>query len=107
MQAVVLASRNAGKAREFGELFRGAFSVLPLPATMDMPAETGASFAENARMKAEHAFCALGGGAAVLADDSGLWVAALGGRPACARPATPAPAAAGSGRTSPGRTPPG
>lgn len=52
-----------------------------LPPGIDMPEETGATFAENARLKAKAIFAALGGTKAVLADDSGLEVAALGGEP--------------------------
>ncbi len=44
------------------------------------PAETGATFAENATLKARHA-AAAAAGAAVIADDSGLEVDALGGAP--------------------------
>jgi XTP/dITP diphosphohydrolase len=78
---IVLATRNAGKAREFGRLLGAAFSVEPLPAEVEMPEETGATFEENARLKAESIFEALGGAFAVLADDSGLEVKALGGKP--------------------------
>ena len=73
--AVVLATRNPGKARELGRLLGGSFNIDVLPA------EAGATFAENARQKAEAVFDSLGGGFAVLADDSGLEVQALGGAP--------------------------
>jgi XTP/dITP diphosphohydrolase len=79
--AVVLATRNAGKIREFDRLFAGAFAVLPLPQGVELPPETGETFTANARLKAEAVFDALGGTCAVLADDSGLEVNALGGRP--------------------------
>jgi XTP/dITP diphosphohydrolase len=78
---IVLATRNAGKAREFGRLLGDAFSVGPLSAEVEMPEETGATFEENARLKAEAIFEALGGTFAVLSDDSGLEVTALGGKP--------------------------
>ena len=78
---VVLATRNVGKAREFERLLEGALQVEPLAAEIEMPEETGTTFAENARLKAEAVFTALGGERAVLADDSGLDVRALGGRP--------------------------
>jgi XTP/dITP diphosphohydrolase len=78
---VVLATGNAGKVREFNRLFAGAFEAEPLPSGIELPDETGETFAANARMKAESVFHALGGAHAVLADDSGLEVTALGGRP--------------------------
>jgi XTP/dITP diphosphohydrolase len=46
-----------------------------------MPAETGQTFAANARLKADAVAEALGETVTVLADDSGLEVAKLGGRP--------------------------
>jgi XTP/dITP diphosphohydrolase len=78
---LTLASGNAGKAREFGRLLADVFVVQALPPGVALPAETAATFAGNARIKAEAVFLALGGRTAVLADDSGLEVAALGGRP--------------------------
>jgi XTP/dITP diphosphohydrolase len=48
---------------------------------VDMPEETGTTFAANARLKAEGIFDALGRRYAVLADDSGLAVDALDGAP--------------------------
>jgi XTP/dITP diphosphohydrolase len=78
---LVLASGNAGKAREFARLLGELFTVRPLPSGVPLPQETGCTFAENARLKAEAVFRALGGRYAVLADDSGLEVSALGGRP--------------------------
>ena len=78
---LILASRNAGKAREFEHLLEGYFSVQPLDAEIELPAETGVTFAENARLKAEAVFMALGENRAVLADDSGLEVTALEGAP--------------------------
>lgn len=78
---VVLATRNPGKAGEFGRLLGAGFRVEPLPDHVEMPEETGATFAENARLKAVGAYRALEGGTAVLADDSGIEVPALGGEP--------------------------
>ena len=78
---VVLATRNAGKVREFDRLLAGTFVVRALPSGLKLPPETGDTFAANARLKAEAVFAELGGVCAVLADDSGLEVAALGGRP--------------------------
>jgi XTP/dITP diphosphohydrolase len=78
---LVLATGNAGKVREFNRLLHGALEAVPLPQGATLPEETGQTFAANARLKAEAVFEALGGTAAVLADDSGLQVAALGGQP--------------------------
>jgi XTP/dITP diphosphohydrolase len=79
--AVVVATGNPGKAKEFERLLAPAFTVRAMPEWVTLPEETGTTFAQNARLKAEAVFAALGGEAAVLADDSGLEVAALGGRP--------------------------
>jgi XTP/dITP diphosphohydrolase len=83
MRTIVLATTNAGKVREFGQLL--AASGLPLnviglrEAGLDAPPETGATFAENALLKARHA--ATASGYLALADDSGLEVDGLGGAP--------------------------
>src|SRR5665648_30273 len=76
-----LATRNAGKVREFGRLLSAWFAVETLPPHVTLPAETGSTFAENALLKAGAVFTAVGGQAAVLADDSGLEVDALRGEP--------------------------
>jgi len=78
---VVLATCNAGKVREFNRLLAGVLDVLPLPSGVALPAETELTFAANARLKAQSAFESLGCMQAVLADDSGLEVSAMGGRP--------------------------
>ena len=80
---IVLATRNAGKIREFGTLI-GLIpnaEVVGLNSFPDVPEleETGATFAENARLKAT-TYSRLFGVHAI-ADDSGLEVAALDGRP--------------------------
>jgi XTP/dITP diphosphohydrolase len=75
--AAVLASRNAHKARELEALLPG-WTIEPLDRD-DYPPEAGATYYENAALKAhfghEHA------DGWVLAEDSGLEVEALGGRP--------------------------
>jgi XTP/dITP diphosphohydrolase len=78
---VVVATKNRGKATEFSRLLRGRFRVEPLPETLQLPEETGQTFAANAELKARAVYAELGGEIAVLADDSGLEVAALGGAP--------------------------
>jgi XTP/dITP diphosphohydrolase len=78
---LVIASHNPGKVREIAELVApyGVTVVSAGELGLPEPAETGATFAENARIKARAA--AQGAGLPALADDSGLVVAALDGRP--------------------------
>jgi len=78
---LVIASHNAGKVREIGELLEPfAISVTSASALgLPEPEETGSTFAENAALKA-HASVA-GSGLPALADDSGFSVAALNGAP--------------------------
>jgi XTP/dITP diphosphohydrolase len=75
---IVLASANPHKAAEFARLLPG-YDVAPHAG--ELPAETGTTFLENARLKAVHVHRATGGAAWVLADDSGIEAAALGGAP--------------------------
>src|SRR6188508_1969339 len=79
---LLLASQNPGKLTEMKELVAGLpFRVLS-PADLGMrtsPEETGATFIENAVLKARH-YARLSGRLTV-ADDSGLSVDALGGGP--------------------------
>ena len=76
---LVIASGNAGKAREFGHLLADLhLQIQPQPEGLEVE-ETGDSFAANARLKAETVARATGCWA--LADDSGLSVSALGGAP--------------------------
>lgn len=75
---ITLASRNTHK---ISELARMAPEVewVALPPELGDPPETGAHFLDNAREKAHYAQAHVGGWC--LADDSGLEVDALGGRP--------------------------
>jgi len=73
----VLCSRNAHKARELEALLPG-WTLEPLDRD-DYPEETGATYYDNARIKAEFGRAHSAGW--VLAEDSGIEVAALGGRP--------------------------
>jgi XTP/dITP diphosphohydrolase len=82
---ILLASRNAGKRREFQELLAGA-ELLAWPAEAPEIPEDGAFFQDNALQKV--LFARQGGAAhgtgpvdGVLADDSGLCVDALWGGP--------------------------
>jgi XTP/dITP diphosphohydrolase len=77
---IVLASRNAGKARELGEMLGDQVTVKTVPAGFVVD-ETGDTFFQNALLKARAARAIAPGGVLVLADDSGLAVNALGGRP--------------------------
>lgn len=81
MKKIVLASGNQGKLREFQDLLSGCgFAVLPQADFFSENAEeTGLTFVENAIIKARYA-CAKTGLPA-LADDSGIEVDALNGRP--------------------------
>jgi XTP/dITP diphosphohydrolase len=88
---LIVATGNPGKLREF----RALLSDLPFElhglGELDIapPEETGASFLENALLKARHAAAAAAAalhgspaaGVAAIADDSGLEVDALGGAP--------------------------
>lgn len=75
---LVLATRNAHKAREFATLL-APHEIVALPDEVELPPETGETFAENALGKARAAARATGMDA--IADDSGICAAALGGRP--------------------------
>jgi XTP/dITP diphosphohydrolase len=76
--ALILATRNDHKLREFGRLMPGT-PLEPLPADVTTPPEDGVTYADNALIKARAAVAATG--RAAIADDSGVEAAALGGRP--------------------------
>jgi XTP/dITP diphosphohydrolase len=78
---VVIATHNPGKLREMRELLApyGIAAASAGELGLPEPEETGASFAENARIKASAA--AKAAQLPALADDSGLAVDALGGEP--------------------------
>jgi XTP/dITP diphosphohydrolase len=78
---LVLATANVGKQREFAALLSplGVQLLLSSALGIDSVAETGATFEANALLKARHAAGA--SGLPALADDSGLEVDALDGRP--------------------------
>jgi len=87
MQRLMLATTNPGKVREFRTLlgqYEGLAHLMLLtpsdwPEPLPEVEETGATFAENARLKA--VALAQATGMTALADDSGLCVDALGGEP--------------------------
>lgn len=79
---ILIATRNEGKTKEFRKMFAAlGIKVENLNDYPDLPevAETGVTFEENARLKAETISELTG--KMVLSDDSGLKVDALGGLP--------------------------
>lgn len=78
---IVLASGNAGKAREIKRLFADSGIDIVMQSDFDVPdvEETGTTFVENAIIKARHA--AQHTGLPAIADDSGIEVDALDARP--------------------------
>jgi XTP/dITP diphosphohydrolase len=82
MRTLVVATTNRGKLREIAMLLDGApvaFKTLADFPDVTPPEETGATFAENARLKA--LFYATHTGELTVAEDSGLEIDALGGAP--------------------------
>ena len=80
-EKIVIASHNPGKVGEIATLLApfGTDVVAAADLALGEPIETGATFVANAELKARAA--AEASGLAALADDSGLQVAALNGRP--------------------------
>jgi XTP/dITP diphosphohydrolase len=82
MQTIVIATHNAHKAAEIAAILSvPGVEFLPLSAFGETaePVEDGTTFAQNAEIKAKAAYAATG--LPALADDSGICVDALGGRP--------------------------
>nr|WP_137678435.1 RdgB/HAM1 family non-canonical purine NTP pyrophosphatase [Parerythrobacter lutipelagi] len=79
--SLVIATHNSGKLKEIGALLDpyGLKCISAGSLGLPEPAETGKTFVENALIKARAA--AEASGIVALADDSGLSVDALGGRP--------------------------
>lgn len=75
---MILATCNRHKLAEMAELLP-AVELQPLPPGLEMPPEDGDSFEANALIKARAAHAATG--AVVIADDSGIEAADLGGEP--------------------------
>jgi len=78
---LVIATHNAGKLAEMRELLApyGIDAISAGELQLKEPDETGMTFGDNARIKAQAAAAATG--LAAFADDSGLAVDALGGEP--------------------------
>ena len=74
----MLATRNDHKLRELSELMR-PYELDPLPEGVELPPETGTTFADNALSKARAAVVATARPA--VADDSGIEASALSGAP--------------------------
>src|SRR5471030_3276586 len=98
MPSLLLATRNAHKTTEIRAILGAEWLVTDLSAHPDWPdvEETGATFAENAALKAL-ATSARARGAWVAADDSGLEVDALGGAPGVQSARYSGPAATDAG----------
>ncbi len=81
MEKLIVASNNKAKIAEIKAILSDLYDVRSLKdeGVVSDPEETGATFAENALIKAKAAHDLTG--AATLADDSGLVVDALGGAP--------------------------
>ncbi len=76
---VVAATANPDKLRDMQQILEGAFTLLPRPAEIPEVIEDADSLAGNARLKA--AAIVAHTGQAAIADDTGLFVDALGGAP--------------------------
>jgi XTP/dITP diphosphohydrolase len=75
---LMLATGNVHKLEEFGRILH-PHTVVGLPDGVELPPETGLSFADNALIKARAA--ALATGRPAFADDSGIVASVLGGAP--------------------------
>jgi XTP/dITP diphosphohydrolase len=79
---ILIATTNPGKLREIRQVLQGLrieFRSLADIAPLTEPVETGQTFAENAVLKARYYSAA--SGLSTVAEDSGLVIDALGGRP--------------------------
>jgi len=82
MSNLLIGTNNPGKVREFSALLSGLELTLHTPASLGIHLEieeTGTTYQENAQIKAMAFYRE--SGLPVLADDTGLEVAALGGEP--------------------------
>jgi XTP/dITP diphosphohydrolase len=82
MRQLLVATTNKGKLREIRTLMAGVpVTLVSLAeiAAIEEPEETGATFAENARLKAR--YYAEHSGLPTVAEDSGLVIDAMGGEP--------------------------
>mgnify|MGYP000011024859 FL=1 len=80
MKKIILATSNLGKVRELNSMLKGHYNVVSqIDMKVEEVPETGASFIENALIKARNASSQ--SQLPALADDSGLVVDALNGKP--------------------------
>lgn len=83
IETLLVATTNPGKIREILPILAGTslrvVTLKDLARAIAEPEETGRTFGENARLKAAH--YALASGLPTVAEDSGLAIDALGGRP--------------------------
>jgi len=80
MKKIILATSNLGKVRELNSMLEGKYNVVSqIDMKVEEVPETGASFIENALIKARNASSQ--SQLPTLADDSGLVVDALNGEP--------------------------
>ena len=80
MKKIILATSNLGKVRELNSILEGHYNVVSqIDMKVEEVPETGASFIENALIKARNASSQ--SQLPALADDSGLSVVALKGEP--------------------------
>lgn len=83
MKEIIIATKNPGKAKEFKDFLKPygihAISLLDFSEQPQDIEETGTTFKENAALKAEQMSVKLN--KPILADDSGLMIDALDGRP--------------------------
>ena len=80
MKKIILATSNLGKVRELNSMLEGQYNVVSqIDMEVEEVPETGASFIENALIKARNASSQ--SQLPALADDSGLVVDALNGEP--------------------------
>lgn len=79
MTVFVLATANPDKAAEISAILGGGVELTPRPDSVADVEETGETLVENARLKARALAAATG--LPAIADDTGLEVDALGGRP--------------------------
>ncbi len=79
LEKLVLASANPGKVAEMRQLLTGLYIVEPRPEGLAETVEDGETLKANAVKKAKEVSSAVG--QAAISDDTGLFVAALNGRP--------------------------